>query len=81
MWATGLKAEEYTPRACPFGNGPLFWEKLCDQEEEHTANISEWLELDLYEHSKLAVEKVTEGDNTTLKSLCQTFISGKLSHP
>ena len=81
VWAAGSKGEEYTPRARPFGNDPLFWEKLRGQEEERMANISEWLELDLYEHSKLAVEKVTEGDNTALKSLRHTFISGKLSHP
>ena len=72
VWATGSVAEEYTPKAHPFGDDPSFWEKLHGQEEEHTANISEWLELNLYKHSKLAVEKVTEGDNTALKSLSFT---------
>ena len=81
VWAAGSVAEEYTLKACPFGDDPLFWEKLCGQEEEHMVNISEWLELDLYEHSKLAVKKATQGDNTTLKSLCHTFILGKLFHP
>ena len=80
VWAAGSVAEEYTPKARPFGDDPSFWEKLRGQ-EERTAKISEWLELDLYEHSKLAVEKVTEGDNTALKSLRHTFISGKLFHP
>ena len=82
MRAGGSTAENYTPKARPFNNDTSFWKMLRDKEKDPTANISEWLELDLYEHSKLAVEKlVTEGDDTALKSLYHTYISGKLSHP
>jgi hypothetical protein len=55
---------------------------LLGQFKEPAANISEWLELDLYEQSKHAVEKlVTEGDDTAMKSLHHAHISGNLCHP
>ena len=68
----------YTPEArSPFGDKSSFWQTL---RKERT---SEWLELDLYEHSKLAVEElVTEGNDTALNSLHHTLpMSGKLSRP
>ena len=71
-WST---AEDYTPKARPFDDNRSFWKTLRDKERAPT---DEWLELDLYEHSKSAVEKlVTEGDDTALKSLHQTSISGR----
>ncbi|EDR01988.1 uncharacterized protein LACBIDRAFT_310142 [Laccaria bicolor S238N-H82] len=73
--AVGSRADNYTPKARPplDGNGS-FWKMLRDKEKQP---MDEWLELDLYEHSKFAVEKlVTEGDATTLKSLHHTSISG-----
>ena len=81
MRARGVTAGTYTPKArSPFGDKSLFWQTL---RKERTAFTSEWLELDLYEHSKLAVEElVTEGNDTALNSLYHTLpISGKLSRP
>ena len=81
MRAAGLTAVNYAPKARPplLDDNLSFWKMLRDNEEEFT---DEWLELDLYERSKFAVEKlVTEGDDTALKSLHQTSISGKLSCP
>ena len=74
-------AEDYIPKARPFNENPLFWEMLRDGEKEVTAYISEWLELDLYEQSKRAAEKLVDGDDTALKSLLDVFILGKLFHP
>ena len=55
---------------------------LHGEEKAPTSKISEWLDFDLYEHSKFAVEKLaTEGDDSALKSLHHTSISRKLSHP
>ena len=80
--AGGSTAENYIPKARPLGDEIFFWQMLRNKKKEPTADVSEWLELDLYEYSKLAVEKlVTECDNTALKSLHHTSISGKLSHP
>ena len=56
---------EYIPTA----RGPFdgFWEMLRGEEKAPTPKISEWLEFDLYEHNKFAVEKLaTEGDDTAL---------------
>ena len=73
------EVKDYTPGARPVGDDPSFWLKLHDKKKEPTANIFEWLELDLYYLIKLAVEKLgAEGDDTALKSLRHTFISGKL---
>jgi hypothetical protein len=77
----GSKADHYTPKARPFNENPSFWEMLRDGEKESTAYISEWLELDLYEQSKRAAEKLVDGDDTALNSLHDIFILGKLSHP
>ncbi|KIK05052.1 hypothetical protein K443DRAFT_4064 [Laccaria amethystina LaAM-08-1] len=75
--ADGSTAENYIPKARPFDDDPSFWEKLRDKKKEHMKDIAGWLELDLYEHSKHAVEKlVTEGDDIALKSLHHTYISG-----
>ena len=77
--AAGLTAENYTPKARPLGDDPLFWEDLRDKGKGLT---DQWLEFDLYEHSRSAVDKlVTEGDATALRSLHHTSISGKLSRP
>ena len=77
--ADGSNAEDYIPKARPFSDNISFWKALRDKEQEPT---DEWLERDLYEHSQFAVEKlVTDGDDTTLKSLHHTYISGKLSYP
>ena len=80
---SATEAKDYTPRARPFGDDPSFWLKLHDKKKEPTANIFEWLELDLYYLIKLAVEKLgAEGDDTALKSLRhRTLISGKLFPP
>ena len=79
MQAAGSTVENYTPKACPLGDDALFWRDLRDKEKELT---DQWLESDLYEHSKSAVDKlVTEGDATALRSLHHTSISGKLSPP
>ena len=79
MRADGSTAQNYTPEARPFNNNDLFWTMLRDKKKEYT---DEWLELDLYEYSEFAVKKlVSEGDDTALRSLYHTSISGKLSHP
>jgi len=42
-------------------------------------NNYEWLELDLYEYSRIAVEKlVAEGDDNPMKYLRDTSMLGKL---
>ena len=83
MRADGLKAYNYKPKARPpppYDN-ISFWEMLRSKEKGSNANNSGWLEVDLNEYSKFAVEKLTtEGDDTALKSLYHTSISGKLSH-
>lgn len=62
--------KNYIPKARPFDDDPLFWEKLRGKEKEPSAMANDWLELDLYERSKLAVEKlVSEGIDTALKPL------------
>ena len=82
MRAGGSSAENYIPKARPFDEKIPFWQMLRDKMKEPRENVSEWLELDLYEQSKLAVEKlVTQGDTTALESLHHTSISGKLSYP
>ena len=64
MQAAGSTAENYIPKACPFDDNPSFWEMLRDKEKESMENMSEWLELDFDEYSKLGVEElVTEGDD------------------
>lgn len=69
----------FIPKALPLGEDLVFWKHLRNKEKGLT---KEWLELDLYEDSKRAVEKlVTEGDDTTLKSLHHIFIFRKLSPP
>lgn len=76
---TAVSGTHYIPKACPLGDDPSFWKHLRSKEKRHT---KEWLELDLHEDSKRAVEKmVTEGDDTILKSLHHIFIFGKLSPP
>ncbi|KIJ94689.1 hypothetical protein K443DRAFT_351189 [Laccaria amethystina LaAM-08-1] len=71
-------ADSYKPKAKPFNANPSFWEILRDGEKESTAYISEWLELDLYEQSKRAAEKLVDGDDTALKSLHDIFILGEV---
>jgi hypothetical protein len=78
--------KKYTPKARPYNDDRSFWNNLRDEAKDAAANESNWLELDLYELIKLAVEElVTTGNNTTLKSLHHTSIFtsilGKLSHP
>ena len=77
--------KKYTPKARPVDDNDSFWEKLRDEAKKPTITESRWIELDLYELIKLAVEElVTKGDNTTLTSLYNTStftsILGKLSH-
>ena len=84
--ARGPSAENHIPKASVFDDNHdnnSFWANLRGWGREPTANIPEWLEVDLYEYSKLAVDKlVSEGDDTALnlKSLHHASISGKLSH-
>ena len=79
VWAAGEVAEEYTPKARPFGDDPSFWEMLRDKEKELPADSSQWLELDLYYVINHAIRTlVTKGDVTTLRSLLHISISGKL---
>ena len=74
MWA-----ENYIPKARPVYDDHSFWSKLKDR--ALTANDSEWLELDWYDHVKLAVDKlVAEGDDTKLKSLHHESMSRKPSY-
>ena len=77
MRADAATPANYFPKARPPDNNIQFWDMLLDKQKEPTASISEWVELDLYEQSKLAVDKlVTEGDDTALKSLHHPYISG-----
>jgi hypothetical protein len=78
--AAGSTADNYTPKArSSFDDNHSFWERLRAEDKGLT---DEWLEVDLSEHIKQAVEElVTNGDDTALKSLYHTSISSKLSHP
>lgn len=75
--AVGSTTKDYIPKARPPRDEPSFWEMLLGKEKE-PAMASPWLELDMYERSKIAVAKlVSEGSDTALKPL---IMSGKLSH-
>lgn len=70
--------KDYIPKARPFGDDPSFWEMLRSKDKD-SAMANVWLELDMYERSKVAVKKlVSEGSDTALEPL---IMSGKLSHP
>ena len=84
MWsAAGSVAQDYIPKASPppLDNEISFWDMLRSKEKEPITNNYEWLELDLYEYSRIAVEKlVTEGDDNPMNYLRDTSMLGKLSH-
>ena len=76
MRAASTASNRYIPKACPFGDDNEFWTKLRDEDPKLTY---EWLERDLFQYCGIAVEKlVTKGDDTALKYLYHTSISGKL---
>ncbi|KIJ94466.1 hypothetical protein K443DRAFT_12099 [Laccaria amethystina LaAM-08-1] len=72
--AGGSTADHYTPKARSYlDDKRSFWKLL---RAEDKALTDEWLEVDLSEHIKHAVEElVTKGDDTALKSLYHTSIS------
>ncbi|KIK04380.1 hypothetical protein K443DRAFT_4683 [Laccaria amethystina LaAM-08-1] len=80
--ARGSTAENYIPQARPFDNDPSFWDMLRDEGKEPTANVSEWLELDLDEERKLAVEKqVTEGEGDAPEAVYRNAIEALHQEP
>jgi hypothetical protein len=84
VWsAAGSIAQDYIPtaRPPPIDDKIPFWEMLRSKEKKPITNNDGWLELDLYECSRIAVEKlVTEGDDKPMNYLRDTSTLGKLSH-
>jgi len=62
---------KYTPKARPLSYDPDFWANV------RKNGLGDWLELDLYEHTRTLVEKlVGERPGTVLRALRNTVMSG-----
>ena len=66
--------KEYTPKARPLHDDPLFWETA------RVEGLGDWLELDLYDVVRTHVENsITTHDITVWQILRQTATWGKLA--
>ena len=70
----GKLKSEYTPKARPLDDNPLFWETA------RREGLGDWLELDLYDLVRTHVEKfITEDDSTVWQILRQAATWGTLA--